>query len=378
MSTRRPIAVSEPDLSDLERRYLLEAFDSSWISSKGRFVSEFEARFAGFVGVSHAVSCTNGTSALHLALLALSAGPGDEVIVPDLTYVSTANAVRYVGAEPVFADCDPDTWTLAPGSVRRLLSARTKAIVAVHLLGVPADLTALRRIADGAGCHLVEDAAETPGARWAGKRVGSVGDVATFSFYGNKMISTGEGGMLCTDHSHLAARVRKLKGQGADSGRHYWFDEIGYNYRMTNPSCAIGLAQLERYGEICTKRSEVRAWYERALDGFQTSIDLQRCPDDATPAWWIVGALLAESVAARRDDVREHMERAGIETRPLFPALSSLPIYEGCRTDGGCPVARRLGRRGIMLPTHTGLSRGDIHYVVETMMAAIHQPVDVV
>lgn len=377
MRERRPIAISEPDLTDLERQYLLAAFDSSWISSKGRFVSQFEAGFAGFVGTPHAISCTNGTCALHLALMALGVGPGDEVIVPDLTYVSSANAVRYVGAEPVFADCDPDTWNIDPNSVRRLLSRQTKAIIAVHLLGVPADLTALRQITDEAACYLIEDAAETPGAHWAGKRVGSVGDLSTFSFYGNKMITTGEGGMVCTNDDRLAARVRKLKGQAADPNRHYWFDEIGYNYRMTNLACAIGMAQLERFEEISAKRARVKSWYEAALSDSTALVQLQRCPDDATPAWWIVGAVLGKSARTHRDRVREDMERAGIETRPFFPALSSLPIYEGCRTDDGCPVARRLGERGIMLPTHTKLSHDDVQYVVEAVMAAIEQPVGV-
>jgi len=376
--SNRAIAVSQPDLSDLERRYLVEAFDSSWISSKGRFVTEFEARFAAFTGTSHAISCANGTCALHLAMLALDIGPGDEVIVPEMTYVSTANAVHYVGAEPVFADCDPDTWNVDPESVRRLLSDRTKAIVVVHLLGVPADLTALRQVAGEAKCYLIEDAAETPGAKWDGKRIGSVGDISTFSFYGNKMITTGEGGMVCTRHDALAEHIRRLRGQGADPRRHYWFDEVGYNYRMTNLACAIGLAQLERFEETAARRSEVRSWYEARFSELGGLVSLQRCPDAATPAWWIVGAVLGDAVHADRESVRQHMERAGIETRPFFPALSSMPIYDGCRTDDGCRVARRLGERGIMLPTHTKLSRDDVEYVAQTMRAAIEQPVGAV
>ena len=375
MCADRVIAVSQPDLSDLERRYLIEAFDSSWISSKGRFVAEFEARFAAFTGTSHAISCANGTCALHLAMLALDIGPGDQVIVPEMTYVSTANAVRYVGAEPVFADCDPDTWNVDPASVRRLLGDRTKAIVAVHLLGVPADLTSLRQIANEGKCRLIEDAAETPGALWDGNRIGSVGDISTFSFYGNKMITTGEGGMVCTKDDGLAARVRRLRGQGADPRRHYWFDEIGYNYRMTNLACAIGLAQLERFEQTAARRGEVRSWYEAASSELGAFVSLQRCPDEATPAWWIVGAVLKDVVNADRESVRQHMEQAGIETRPFFPALSSLPIYEGCRTDDGCRVARCLGERGIMLPTHTKLSRDEVDYVVDAMRAAIEQPV---
>ena len=374
MSDPTPIAVSVPDLSDLERTYLLEAFDSSWISSKGRFVAQFETRFAQFVGTTHAVSCTNGTCALHLALLALEIGPGDEVVVPDLTYVSTANAVRYVGADPVFADCDPDTWNVDPESIRRVLTSRTKAIIAVHLLGVPADLQALRQLANESRCALIEDAAETPGARWADRGVGSVGDVSTFSFYGNKIISTGEGGMVCTGDDRLASRIRKLKGQAADADRHYWFDEVGYNYRMTNLACAIGLAQLARVEEISTKRALVKSWYDEGLSELKALVKVQHCPPQADPAWWIVGAVLDEAARADRDTLCERLEEEGIETRPFFPALSSLPLYQGCRTDGGCPVARGLGERGVMLPTHTKLSRDDVQRVVSTMTAVIRPP----
>ncbi|UCC32081.1 MAG: DegT/DnrJ/EryC1/StrS family aminotransferase [Phycisphaerales bacterium] len=370
------IALSVPDLTHVERDYLLEAFDSSWISSKGRFVAEFERRFAEFVGTEHAVSCTNGTAALHLALKACGVGPSDEVILPDLTYVSTANAVRYVDAQPVLADCDPDTWNMAPESVARLVTKQTKAIIAVHLLAVPADLEALRRIADEARCLLIEDAAEAPGARWAGMPAGSVGDASTFSFYGNKILTTGEGGMVCCHSEHLAARLRKLRGQAAHPDRHYWFDEVGYNYRMTNLACAIGLAQLSRFREIADKRAEVRSWYDEAFADIGDLVRLQVCPRKADPGWWMIGVVLDASLRANRDTVRERLQDAGIETRPFFAALSSLPIYEGCRTDNGSPVARFLGDRGIMLPTHTKLRRGDVSRVVDTLIAAIHQPVE--
>jgi perosamine synthetase len=377
MRDRRPIAISTPDLSDLERTNLLQAFDSSWISSQGRFVSRFEENFAEFVGTAHGISCTNGTCALHLSLLALGVGRGDEVIVPDLTYVSTANAVRYVGADPVFADCRPDTWNVDPESVRRLLSDRTGAIIAVHHLAVPADLGALRRIADEAGCPLIEDAAETPGARWDGWRIGSVGDLSTFSFYGNKIITTGEGGIVCTRDDLLAARVRKLRGQGADANRHYWFDEVGYNYRMTNLACAIGLAQLSRFDEMVARRATVRAWYEEARGEFGAPVDFQHCPPQAEPAWWIVGAVLDESARVDRDGLRRDLDAEGIETRPFFAPMSSLPVYQECRTDNGCPIARRLGKRGVMLPTHTMLEREDVQRVVSTIAAAIMQPAEV-
>ena len=371
MCDRKSIAVSAPDLGPHERAHLLQAFDSSWISSRGTFVSRFEARFAQFVGTSHAVSCTNGTSALHLALLALGVGSGDEVIVPDLTYVATANVVRYVGAEPVFADSDPDTWTVKPESVVRLIGRRTKAIVCVHLLGVPADLEALRCIATDAGCALVEDVAETPGARWAGHRVGTVGEVSTFSFYGNKMITTGEGGAVCTDDDSLALRIRKLRGQGADPDRHYWFDEVGYNYRMTNLACAIGLAQLDRFREIAAKRKAVRSSYEQCVADAGLPAKLQHCPSQADPSWWMIGAVLDSSSSVDRDTLCRELQDGGVETRPFFLTMSSLSMYANCQTDAGCPVAQRLAQCGLMLPTHSHLDGDDIRHVVSRMTAAM-------
>jgi perosamine synthetase len=370
----RNIPVSKPDLTELERSYLLDAFDSSWIASTGSYVQRFEARFAEFCQVPHAVSCTNGTCALHLALLALEIGSGDEVIVPDQTYVSTANAVRYVGATPVFADCDPRTWTVDPVSVERLVSARTRAIIAVHLFGVPADMDRLRRIAEDAGCALIEDAAQAHGARWSGRRVGSLGDVSTFSFYGNKILATGEGGMVCTADDRLAARVRKLKGQGADPARHYWFDEVGYNYRMTNTACAVGLAQLERFEELRDRRECVRQWYQEALDEEGLSVIVQQAPPQAEAVLWMQGLVLEEAAPADSEELRQGLAEAGIETRPFFPSLSSLPIYDGCRNDRGCPVSRWLGECGAMLPTHTRLSEEDVRRIVVAVSSLIGQP----
>ena len=370
------INVSQPDLTDRERAYLLDAFDSSWISSTGEYVGRFEESFAEFAAVRHAITCSNGTCALHLALMALEVGPGDEVIVPDMTFVSTANAVRYVGAEPVFADCDRDTWNIDPDSVRRLLSDRTRAIIAVHLLGVPADVEALLNVAADAGYPLIEDAAEAHGATWAGRPVGSWGTLSTFSFYGNKVLTTGEGGMVCTDDDRLAARVRKLRGQGVNPDRPYWFDEVGYNYRMTNLACAIGLAQLERFQELRARRARVRACYDDLLSRSDLPIARQQTPAQAEAVDWICGVVLDEELAVSRDEVAERMARAGIETRPFFHPLSSLPIYRGCRTDGGCPHSRRLGNRGLMLPTHTQLAREDADRVVEALRIALEIPVE--
>lgn len=375
MPHRNKIRVSQPDLSARERQYLLEAFDSSWISSTGPFVSRFEKRFAGFADVGHAISCVNGTAAMHLALMGLGIGPGDEVIVPAMTYIASANVIRYVGAEPVLADCDPNTWTISPDSISRLITPRTRAIIAVHLLGVPADMDAVKNLADDHGLAVIEDAAEAHGATVNGKPVGSLGDVSAFSFYGNKILSTGEGGMVCTNRGDLAERMRLLRGQGARRDRCYQFDEVGYNYRMTNLACAIGLAQLERFDELRARREMVRTWYDRALNDARLPVARQRTTRRSASVLWIYGIVLKESVPIDRDALRQRLADDGIETRPFFPALNTQRIYADCRNDEGCAVSRHLGQHGIMLPTHSQLTEGDADRVVGSLAAALQQPV---
>ena len=221
-ATRR-IPVAAPVLGGREREYVLDCLDTTWISSTGKYVTAFEEGFAEFCGVPHAVACCNGTVAVHLALLAAGVGPGDEVIVPTLTYVASVNPVVYAGATPVFVDAEPATWNMDPAAVAAAVTARTKAIVAVHLYGHPADMDPILATAREHGIFVVEDAAEAHGAEYKGRRAGGLGDVATFSFYGNKIITTGEGGMVTTDDEALAARIRQLRGQGQDPERRYWF-----------------------------------------------------------------------------------------------------------------------------------------------------------
>lgn len=375
MPHRNKIRVSQPDLSARERQYLLDAFDSSWISSTGKFVSKFERRFAGFADVGHAVSCGNGTAAMHLALLGLGIGPGDEVIVPACTYIASANVIRYVGAEPLLADCDPNTWTISPDSISRLITPRTRAIIAVHLFGVPADMDAVKNLADDHGLAVIEDAAEAHGATVNGKPVGSLGDVSAFSFYGNKILSTGEGGMVCTNRPDLADRMKLLRGQGARRDCCYQFDEVGYNYRMTNLACAIGLAQLERFKELRARRETVRSWYDRAISDAHLPVARQQTTRRSASVLWMYGIVLKDSVPVDRDRLRQRLADDDIETRPFFPALNTQRPYANCRTDEGCAVSRHLGECGIMLPTHSQLSEEDVSRVVESVASALQQTV---
>jgi perosamine synthetase len=361
------IPVSRPELLGNEPSYVQDALRSTWISSKGPYVERFEATFAQFCGAAYAIACNTGTAALHLTLLALGIGPGDEVIVPTLTYIASANVIHYSGATPVFVDSNPHTWNLDPECVADAITRRTRAIIAVHLYGEPADMTALRAIADDARVALVEDAAEAHGAQFDGRAVGGLGDLAAFSFYGNKIVTTGEGGMVVTNDAGLAERVRLFGGQGQQPGTTYWFPVVGHNYRMTNIEAAIGLAQLERIEAMLEARSAVAARYrERFTD--VPGLMLQATHHLAERSDWIVGALLPERVD--RDAVAERLLEAGIETRPFFYPVHTMPAYSEWNGNS-LPVAEDLARRGICLPTYAGLEPSQIDRVCDALIAAL-------
>lgn len=361
MESRRFIPVSHPVLDGNERRYVMECLETSWISANGRFVPLFESAFAQYCGVEHAVAVSSGTAALHLALLALGVKPGDEVIVPALTYVATANAVVYCGARPVFADSEPQTWNLDPSELERLITPRTRGIVAVHLYGHPADMDPILKIASRHGLFVIEDAAQAHGAEYRGRRVGRFGSAAAFSFFGNKIITTGEGGMVVTEDGELAERMRWLRGQGMDPKRRYWFPIVGYNYRMTNLQAAVGLAQLERIDQRLEERRRIAQWYERHLAPLEDRVVLPRQQSWARHAFWLYSIVLGDTAPVERDEVMTRLEERGIETRPVFYPLHVLPPYEESRV---ClPVAEQIANRGISLPTHPLLTEEDICYV---------------
>jgi len=359
------IPVAEPDLGPLEERYVMEAVRSGWVSSIGAFIDRFEKGFADYCGARHAIMLSNGTVAIHLCLVARGIGPGDEVIVPDLTFVATASAVKHAGATPVLVDVDPATYCIDPQHVESAITPRTKAIIAVHLFGHPANMTALREIADRHGLFLVEDAAEAHGARWLGKAVGGLGDAATFSFYGNKVLTTGEGGCITTNDDAFAARVRFLKDHAMSRERRYFHPEVGFNYRMTNIQAALGCAQLERAAEILSRKAQVLAWYREALEG--SPVRLNPTVRPAEPICWLVVALLprgSEDVA----QVGAALSDAAVDTRPFFVPLSKLPPYAGCRLVArDAPVSHDLADRGICLPSSTRLSRADVARVAEVL-----------
>ncbi len=359
--TTYQIPVYQPDLSGNEKRYVLECLDSTWISAKGRFIAAFEEGCAGFVGAKYGVGVCNGTVALHLALVTLGIGPGDEVIVPTLTYIAAVNAIAYTGATPVFVDSLPESWQMDPADVQRKLTPRTKGIMAVHLYGHPCDMAALTTLAHEQDVFLIEDCAEAFGTRFQGQHVGTFGDIACFSFFGNKTITTGEGGMVMTDDKTLFERARHFKGQGLAAHREYWHDVIGYNYRMTNICAAIGLAQLERAEEFIAKKRQLAQRYREALAG--VPVTLHGESGDVTHSHWMI-SLLVES-AADRDPLRERLRAAGIETRPLFYPAHTMPMYAARYQRH--PVAENLAWRGINLPSWPGLSDGQVKEIATTI-----------
>ena len=361
--TKYTIPLYQPDLSGNEKRYVLECLDSTWISSKGKFISEFEDRFAQYLGVDRALGICNGTAALHVALLALGIGSGDEVIVPTLTYIAAVNAITYTGATPVFVDSRSDTWQMDPEDVARKVTSRTKAIMVVHLYGQPCDMDALMKIAKEHKLYLVEDCAEAFGARYNRDLAGTFGDVAAFSFYGNKTITTGEGGMVVTKDDKLAERARHFRGQGLADNREYWHDVVGYNYRMTNICAAIGLAQLERADEFLSKKRALAKKYREQLAGLP--IEVHREAPNTVHSYWMISILVEK--ATDRDRVRDYLRDKGVETRPLFYPAHTMPIYIANRVP--FPVAEDLSRRGINLPSWPGLTDAQVQTITSAIAA---------
>lgn len=364
----RTIPLSQPTIGAREREYVLDCIDTTWISSVGKYVDRFEGAFADLVGVKHAITCSNGTVALHLALLALKLQPGDEVLVPTLTFVACANSVVYCGATPIIVDVDPDIWGIDPSLLESRITPRTRGIIAVHLRGHPADMDAIRAVARRHNLFVVEDAAQAHGARVNGQLVGSIGDIGTFSFFGNKMITTGEGGMVTTNNDELASYVRLAKNQGMTRERRYWHPIVGFNYRMTNIQAAIGLAQLERFDEFLASHEEIASWYREELQD-APGLRWQQHRTWARHAWWQFVVVVEDAFGADRDAILARLQEHGVDARRLYYPMHQLPIYEAETKGHEYPVADFLSARGVCLPTWSGLRRDDVRYVCAQLKA---------
>jgi len=348
------IPVYRPDLGGNERAYLLDCLESTWISSKGRYIRDFETAFCARVGATHGVSVCNGTVALHLAMVALGIGPGDEIILPTLTYIASANAVTYTGATPVFVDSLPATWQMDPEDVARKITPRTKAIMAVHLYGHPCDMDAIAALARRHRLFVIEDCAQAIGTVYKNRHAGTFGDVATFSFFGNKTITTGEGGMVLTSDRTIIERARHFRGQGLAAHREYWHDVIGFNYRMTNLCAALGLAQLERADQFLARKRQLAQQYRAGLRGAPVSVHAES--PDTVHSYWMV-TILADD-PADREPLRSHLRGLGIETRPVFYPVHTMPMYSNRFQRN--PVAEDLAWRGINLPSFPGLTDAEV------------------
>jgi perosamine synthetase len=366
---RSIIPVCEPTLSGNELKYVTEAIETNWISSAGSYIPRFEECFAEKVGARYGVACANGTVALHLALATLGLEPGDEVIIPTFTMIATANAVTYLGARPVLVDSEPCTWNMDVNQVEAAVTARTRAIIPVHTYGHPVDMDALMHIADRLGLFVLEDAAEAHGARYQDRGVGSLGHAAAFSFYGNKIITTGEGGMVTTNREDVARLAWNLRDHAFSTERHFWHKFLGYNYRMTNLQAAIGLAQTEQLEKFVAARRSNAAYYTqllRAIPGITTPPEAPW----ATNVFWMYGIMVEKEFGISRDELRRRLAQRGIETRTFFIPMHCQPIYFDQYRGQRFPVAEDLCRRGLYLPSASALTRDDIETVVEAVAGA--------
>lgn len=359
------INISKPSIGQEEINLVTKALESGWVSSQGPFIKEFEERMASFCGTKHCVLVANGTVAIHLALLVLKIGPGDEVIVPDLTFVATANAVKMAGATPVFADVSKDTWCIDPEDVRRKITQHTKAVIPVHLYGFPANMDSLMTIAKEFSIHIIEDAAEAHGAIYHGKSVGGFGAMATFSFFGNKIITTGEGGAITTDSDDYAEYARFLRDHGMSRTKRYWYDEVGYNYRMTNLQAALGVAQIKQIHNFIMERDNIINEYKRHLE--PVGLILNPRASHIRPVNWITCVLLDKPDSIIRDKILNELKNFGIETRPFFYPITSLPMYKNNVNS----VSENLSARGLNLPTFAGISKEQIKFISQNLIDAI-------
>ena len=357
------IPVCTPTLSGNEERYVLKCIRDNWVSSMGKYITEFENQFAAYVGARHGVSCSNGTAAVHLALAALGIREGDEVIAPNFTMIGTTNPVVYCNAKPVFVDSEPTTWNMDVSKLEEKITKNTKAIIPVHIYGHPVDMDPLMETAAKYHLKVIEDAAEAHGAEYKGRRAGSIGDMGCFSFYANKIITTGEGGMVVTNDDNLAEKLRSLRNHAFGIPR-FVHKEVGFNYRMTNIQAAIGLAQLEQIDKFIESRRSNAKTYNELLKDIE-GITLPKELPWAKNVYWMYGILLEDNFGMSKDQAMEELKKLGVETRSFFMPLHRQPAYASLGIGGGdYPVSDELFRKGLYLPSSSSLTDEQIQEVV--------------
>lgn len=371
----RKIAVNEPDLSGNERAYLNECIDSGWISSEGKFVKQFEIGMAKLTQRKYAIAVANGSVALDTAMLALEIGVNDEVIMPTFTIISCAAAVVRVGAKPILVDADPDTWNMDIEQIEKKITSKTKAIMVVHIYGLPVDMNPILALAKKYGLYVIEDAAEMHGQTYRGTPCGGFGDISTFSFYPNKHITCGEGGMVLTNNAMLAERCKKIKNLFFDAERKYIHQEIGYNFRMTNLQAAVGVAQLERIFQTIEKKRWIGQSYTELLSDVREIQLPKEKTEYAQNVYWVYGIVISEEKDIYIDDLMKKLGEKGIGTRHFFWCMHEQPALKkrGLFLNERYPIAEKLARKGFYLPSGITLEEKDIRYVTDTLKKVIKE-----
>lgn len=357
------IPISKPSITDLEISMVCDAVKSGWVSSIGDYITKFESEYAKFCNTKYALTVSNGTVGLHLALVSLGVKPGDEVIIPDLTFIATANAVRYIGATPVLVDINEKSLCIDPDKILHEITPKTKAIIPVHLYGQPADMEKINTIAKDNSLIVVEDAAEAHGAKVGNKIVGSLGDCGVFSFYGNKIITTGEGGIITTNDEKLYERMRFLRDHAMSRDKKFWHAEIGYNYRMTNMQAALGYAQMKRVNDILEKKYDIYSWYKEYL--FDNSRIILNDPlPSTTSVFWMIGVQIIGLEEKDRDQLLITLNKKGIDTRPFFYPVSDMMNNHFADT----PITHLVSKRGFNLPSYYDITRDQVKFICSTLV----------
>lgn len=367
------IPVNEPLLNGNEKKYLSECIDSGWISSEGPFVERFEQAMAVRSGRKHGIAVCNGTAALEMAVVALELERGDEVILPAFTIISCAAAVLRMGCIPVLVDCDPLTWNMVPDEVEKKITAKTRAIMVVHIYGLPVEMDPILDIAARYGLAVIEDAAEMHGQRYKGRPCGSFGALSCFSFYPNKHVTSGEGGMVMTDDDHLAERCRSLRNLCFKAEKRFVHSELGFNFRMTNLQAAVGLAQVERLDEFIGRKRTMGALYDELLSGvagIQLPVSVTSYAENI---YWVYGIVLQDEIPADADRIMRLLGRRGVATRPFFWPMHEQPVFNdlGLFTGERYPVAERISRRGFYLPSGMALCPEDVKRVASILIEVV-------
>jgi perosamine synthetase len=360
------IPISQPSITQKEIDYVTDAIKSGWVSSLGKYIDEFEEKFANFCDTKYALATSNGTTALHLTLVSLGITGDDEVIIPDFTFVATASAVNYIGAKVVTVDIEEDTLCIDPKSIEEAITFKTKAIIPVHLYGHPANMSSINKIAKKYNLFVIEDAAEAHGAEINGKRVGGLSDAGIFSFYGNKIITSGEGGMITTNDEALYLKMKRLRDHAMSKEKKYWHTEVGFNYRMTNLQAALGVAQFDRIDELLEKKKQIFEWYKAYLSNV-SNIKLNTQKDGYKNVYWMICMEIIEYNEEKRENLIKKLKENAIDSRPFFYPISDMPMYERVNT----PMTHKVYQRGINLPSYFDMTEEQVKYICDVLIGIL-------